>query len=492
MTQEHSSGVTRRTFLRGAGAAVAASTLAGTAMARGALVAPGNATLAAPESKAVASGARYDVIVIGGGFAGLTAARDCALRGMKTLLLEARSRVGGRTFTSSYEDHRLELGGTWIHWSQPNVWSEVTRYGLDLVESTGASPDRFTWRSGARVFNGDVAKASSIMVDAMGKFCDVDGMGGRSIFPRPFDTPQQAQVASKLVGLSLQDRLRALKLAPEASGLLNAQLTALCNRDPASGAFVEHLRLMSLVNFDMGLLLDSLQRFKIEQGMSGLAHSIIADGHADVMLSAPVAKVERQNTKVIVTTTAGAQYSAGSVICTVPVNVLKSIEFTPPLDPRKLQASKAGVTGQGAKCYIHIKQKIGKWMGCGAFPNPITMTWTEQERDDGTLLVAFGPPGLLDINDEQAVQTALRTILPGVDVLATTGYQWTADPYSQGTWCFYRPGQMEDALMPLRTREGAIFFASADSALGWRGFIDGAIGSGTRIAQEVHTFLDQG
>ncbi|HDR9494402.1 flavin monoamine oxidase family protein [Burkholderia stabilis] len=491
MTEDQSPGVTRRTFLRGAGSALAASALAGTAMAHGLMDAPGNAVPAGPESKKVASGARYDVIVIGGGFAGLTAARDCALRGMKTLLLEARSRVGGRTFTSSYEDHRLELGGTWIHWTQPNVWNEVSRYGLGLVESAGASPDRLTWRSGARVFNGDVAKAFPILADAMAKFCDVDGMGGRSVFPRPYDASFNEQGVRKFAGMSLKDRLDALKFAPEADGLISAQLTTLCNRDPASGAFVEHLRLMSLVNYDMGLLFDC-SRYKIEQGMSGLAHSIIADGRADVMLSAPVAKVERQQTKVIVTTTAGAQYSAGSVICTVPVNVLKTIEFSPPLDPRKLQVSKAGVAGQGAKCYVHIRQKIGKWMGCGAFPNPITMTWTEQERDDGTLLVAFGPPGLLDINDEQAVQKALRTILPGVDVVATTGYQWTADPYSQGTWCFYHPGQMENALTPLRTREGAIFFASADSALGWRGFIDGAIESGTRTAQEVHAFLDQG
>jgi len=40
---------------------------------------------------------RYDVIVVGGGFAGVTAARECALQGRRTLLLEARDRLGGRT-----------------------------------------------------------------------------------------------------------------------------------------------------------------------------------------------------------------------------------------------------------------------------------------------------------------------------------------------------------------------------------------------------------
>ncbi|MXN73873.1 hypothetical protein GR157_03855 [Burkholderia sp. 4701] len=90
------------------------------------------------------------------------------------------------------------------------------------------------------------------------------------------------------------------------------------------------------------------------------------------------------------------------------------------------------------------------------------------------------------------MQAALRSLLPGADVIATTGYQWTADPYSQGTWCYYRPGQMTRVLEPLRRREGAVLFASADSAYGWRGTIDGAIEGGTRVAREVDTVLNRG
>ena len=45
----------------------------------------------------------YDVIVVGAGFAGATAARECATRGLRTLVLEGRDRVGGRTWTSALE-----------------------------------------------------------------------------------------------------------------------------------------------------------------------------------------------------------------------------------------------------------------------------------------------------------------------------------------------------------------------------------------------------
>ncbi len=371
------------------------------------------------------------------------------------------------------------------------MWEEVTRYGLGIVENQGG-PERLSWRAGGKILTRDMTQAFPMLAGAMAKFCDVDGVGGRAVFPRAHDPFFQLAEVRKYDRLSVQARLTAMNFKPEVRDLIGAQLAALCHRDPASAGLVEQLKVWSLSDFDMSLFLDRTSRYKIEEGTTGLAHAIIADGGADVMLSTPVAKVDQGSAGVTVTTTAGAQYSAGAVVCAVPVNVLKDIQFNPGLDARKLDVSRVGATGQGTKCYIHIKQKIGKWMGAGAFPNPITMAWTEQERDDGTLLVAFGPPGLMDINDEASVQTALRTLLPGATVAATTGYQWTADPYSKGTWCYYHPGQMTQDLEALRAREQSVFFASADSALGWRGFIDGAIESGTRVAREVGVFLSKG
>lgn len=59
----------------------------------------------------------YDVIVIGAGFAGLTAARDLAAQGnLDVLLLEARDRIGGRTCTVKELDEEYEAGGQWVHW----------------------------------------------------------------------------------------------------------------------------------------------------------------------------------------------------------------------------------------------------------------------------------------------------------------------------------------------------------------------------------------
>lgn len=59
----------------------------------------------------------YDVIVIGSGFCGLVAARNLALdRNLRVLLLEARDRIGGRTWTAKAWGEEFEMGGTFVHW----------------------------------------------------------------------------------------------------------------------------------------------------------------------------------------------------------------------------------------------------------------------------------------------------------------------------------------------------------------------------------------
>lgn len=90
---------------------------------------------------AVTQDALFDAVVIGAGYAGLTAARDLTFAGSMVLLLEARDRIGGRTWTSSVDGYLYEMGGTWISWNQPHVYREISRYGLagDLQASFDGS-----------------------------------------------------------------------------------------------------------------------------------------------------------------------------------------------------------------------------------------------------------------------------------------------------------------------------------------------------------------
>src|SRR5947209_16575988 len=101
-----------------------------------------------------------DVIVVGGGFAGVTTAREAALGGLDTLLLEARNRLGGRTWTSEWNGRDIEYGGGWVHWHQPHTYSEITRAGLE-VELSG-DPDVAAWYVGDERRTGSIAERDLI------------------------------------------------------------------------------------------------------------------------------------------------------------------------------------------------------------------------------------------------------------------------------------------------------------------------------------------
>lgn len=79
-----------------------------------------------------AGDAGCDLLVLGGGLAGLAAAREAAARGLGVTLLEGSERLGGRTFGQDWPPHGLtvDMGGTWILPSFTAAAAEIARYGL--------------------------------------------------------------------------------------------------------------------------------------------------------------------------------------------------------------------------------------------------------------------------------------------------------------------------------------------------------------------------
>ena len=71
--------------------------------------------------------AEPDVIVIGAGAAGIAAARQLQAAGRPTIVLEARGRLGGRTFTDSSLGPSYDAGAMFIHWAERNPWTQIAR-----------------------------------------------------------------------------------------------------------------------------------------------------------------------------------------------------------------------------------------------------------------------------------------------------------------------------------------------------------------------------
>ncbi len=486
-------GTTRRGFLAGVGAAAGVAALrAGVAEAAGDSPAPG------PDGG-------HDVIVVGGGFAGVTAARELQHAGLRTLILEARGRLGGRTFTAKFGDEHFDLGGTWVHWLQPNVWAEISRYGLEVAETPGAAPERALWWSGGAVHEAGIGAIAPLLGEALcgsGETPDVGvrTLGGLALtasamsgfhdgaakaFPRPMD-PFFGDAWKAFDGLSVRDRLEQLAPSADRRAVLEGTLGGSCCGPFAECGFVEMLRWWALAGLDMQRYGDSVARFKLRDGTVSLLDAIVADGRPEVRLDSPVARIEQQGGEVRVTTAQGETFRARAVIAALPMNVLANVEFSPPLDPAKVAASRERHAGAGVKLYARVRGETPNFAAFAPESEPLQVMFTSEAGRDGGVLIAFGTsPEKIDAHSPAAVQDFVRRFLPGAEVTTSFAYDWHLDPYSLGTWCILRPGQMTKYLAKLREPAGLVHFAGGDFALGWRGFIDGAIESGGRVAHEV-------
>lgn len=90
-----------------------------------------------PSSSTHASSENVDVVIIGAGLAGLTAARDILKAGFSCIILEARDRVGGKTWSLPLSDSKgtVDLGAAWINdVNQTQVFALAKQYNAEFIE----------------------------------------------------------------------------------------------------------------------------------------------------------------------------------------------------------------------------------------------------------------------------------------------------------------------------------------------------------------------
>ncbi|GAF48207.1 monoamine oxidase [Rhodococcus wratislaviensis] len=428
-----------------------------------------------------------DVVIIGAGFAGITASRELSRRGYDVVVLEGRDRIGGRTW---YKDdalpgHSLELGGTWVHWFQPHAFAEISRYNLELVETIGVSaPEIAATVTGGRRKSVPYEEASSAIESLM----EMVVQDAREVLERPFEPFFHKDALEVIDKLSIQDRIDGLDLTPEEKDLANGLWTAMGSAPCGDVGLVAALRWYALSGFDINAVFDTVGRYKLKNGTRSLIQAIADDSSAEIRLSTPVAAVEQSDDGVVVTTRQGDTLRARYVVVAAPLNTFGAIDFSPPLSAAKQAGISEGQPGRGSKAWVHVRGDLPKPFFAVAPENHlINYVVTDKVLDDGQLLIAFGPEGAdLNAGDIDQVGAELQKLFGDLEVVATTGHDWASDEFSRGTWCMFRPGQTTRLLAELQKPEGRVFFAGSDLANGWNGFIDGAIESGIRADREIH------
>src|SRR6516162_1106995 len=244
-----------------------------------------------------------DVVVIGAGFAGLVAARELGRAGLDVLVLEARDRVGGRTWTDRRLGHDLELGGTWVHWVQPHTWAEMTRYGREI---TWSPPVEEAYWLGA----GGAPRAGTLdefmaLIDA-GQQAIVDDV--RAAIPRGID-PTAGEIGG-LDALSIQDRFDALRLDDEARSANEAVWTGHVNARLDQVGLSTALRWAAAAGGHWQLMHEASATYRVVGGMSGFTAAIAADVAGDIRLGANVRRVAQTAGGAVVTCAGGAEARA--------------------------------------------------------------------------------------------------------------------------------------------------------------------------------------
>lgn len=467
--------VDRRRFLTGLAGTAAGVTVAGHALATGANSAP---RMDRP----------YDVIVLGGGFAGITAARDSVENGFNTLVLEARNRLGGRTFTSEFEGHQVELGGAWIHWVQPNVWAEKERYGIDVEETPGFAPDIMLAN-----IDGTVRQLGEADVVAVMEAFQMYVADSRHLWERPYDVPMTRNRILKADKTSARDRLADLELTAFQREMLAGLIASCAHNTTDSVAGTELMRLHASTGFgDFFSFMDAMGRYTLKGGTKALLDAMLADAKPDVSLSSIVTKVEDLGDRVRVTTENGTRHEARALISTLPMNVIGDVEFSPALAPAIKAATQEKHTGSGTKVYAKTRKPVGNLLMFGREDAAISTAWTYKEAADHTLIVCFNNNAhKIDMYDESSVEAALKVYLPEIEVDSVFGYDWNLDLYARGTYASYRPGWAEKYMAAFQQDHGRILMASGDHGGAWRGFIDGAIREGSRAAHRARKLLGE-
>ncbi|NKB39062.1 MAG: FAD-dependent oxidoreductase [Gammaproteobacteria bacterium] len=476
MSKKVSTGVKRRDFLAGAATLAAATPLAVSSAS------------SSRKSDITARNTKhdYDVIVVGGGFAGATAARELGLQGYKILILEARSRLGGRCYTSKFAGQDIEYGGAWVHWLQPHVWAEMQRYGLGVVEDpfTGLEMTKIMKNDGT-VKNIDPDKFLTNIRDAFEKFNhDVWEM-----FPRPYQPLHNPKV-KELDKLSVRDRIKTLDITEDQRVQLNSFMTLYGGDTTDKFGLAGMLKIYACGAWNYDAFADAETHYRIETGTMGLITKMIEDSGAKLRLATPIYRIEQETDDIKVVTEDDEIISAAAVVITVPLNTYKNLEFAPALTKEKQAFVNEGQLSKGAKIYIHLKQNIGRVFAFCDENHPFNWVQTHDYGDElGTILsITVARSSIMDLNDDDAVENAIQSLFPGVEVLGSAAWDWNSDPYAMGAWPAYRVGQLS-RIPDMQTPQGRLFFGGAFTANGWHEFIDGAVESGLRTGKEVKEFL---
>ncbi|MFE2999277.1 flavin monoamine oxidase family protein [Nocardia sp. NPDC059246] len=451
----------------------------------------------------------HDVIIVGAGLAGLTAARELTRACLDVVVLEARDRVGGRTLNHQLPDGQVvEAGGQFVGPTQSHVLRLAADLGVQTFPANTIGDSVYVKNDKARRYDGDVPPDLLALPDLGLTIRRIDKLSAQIPVQAPWTAPKAAEWDS----MTFESWLRATTLTSGALDLVNAFLGSAYGGTARDASLL--FSLWYIATFGNEANQGTLKRgigvtggareLRFVGGSQELSNRLAVQLEERVVLSAPVTNIRQDAGKVTVASN-DRQWTSEAVVVTVPPVLASRINWEPALPAPQhalLQRLPFGTLMKCEAVYPEPFWRDNDLNGCAVFRNgsPICSMFdnTPPSGRPGILMGFLGGRAWTqwsnrpDRERRDAVLRAFATAV-GRRALRPDIYfeqDWTSEPWTLGgPTAVAAPGVLSEYGGWLGRRFGQVFWAGAELSPYWNGFMDGAVRSGEDAARQVIAYL---